>query len=79
MIPGAIRPAPARRSPHSCGRINQFGVCTYPGLVHGFDNPRSQALRMNEGHPMQYNHAAAEDSYARAKAFLDRYVGHAGC
>jgi dienelactone hydrolase len=55
-----------------------FEVYTYPGTVHGFDNPRAQALREGEGHPIQYNHTAAEDSYARVKAFLDRYVGHAG-
>jgi dienelactone hydrolase len=55
-----------------------FEVYTYPGVVHGFDNPRGGAFRLNEGHPMQYNHAAAEDSYARVKTFLDRYVGRPG-
>ena len=55
-----------------------FEVYTYPGVVHGFDNPRGGAFRMNEGHPIQYNPAAAEDSYVRVKTFLDRYVGHPG-
>jgi dienelactone hydrolase len=55
-----------------------FELHTYPGVVHDFDNPRVQARSINEGHPEQYDHAAAEDSYARVKAFLDRYVGHAG-
>jgi len=31
-----------------------------------------------EGHALQYDRAAAEDSFVRVKAFLDRYVGHPG-
>jgi dienelactone hydrolase len=51
-----------------------FETHTYPGVVHGFDNPELVARITNEGHPMQYNAAAAEDSYGRAHAFLDRFV-----
>ncbi len=51
-----------------------FEVHTYPGAVHAFDNPQLPYRTTNQGHPMQYDQAAAEDSYGRVKAFLDRYV-----
>jgi dienelactone hydrolase len=50
-----------------------FEVHTYPGVVHAFDNPR-QAAGESEGHPMNYDHAAAEDSFERTHVFLDRYL-----
>jgi dienelactone hydrolase len=53
---------PAVRDPHL------FGV------VHMFDAPSVNTLRMNEGHKMQYNYAAASDSYERVRAFLDKWV-----
>jgi dienelactone hydrolase len=49
-------------------------VHTYPGVYHAFDNPDDTALRLNEGHPMLYNQAAAEDSYQRVQAFFARYL-----
>jgi dienelactone hydrolase len=55
-----------------------FEIYTYPGAVHDFDNPRARALRYNQGHPTQYNYSAAEDSYARVRTFLGRYLGHPG-
>ena len=55
-----------------------FEIHTYPGAVHDFDNPRARALRYNEGHPTQYNYSAAEDSYARVRTFLGRYLVHPG-
>jgi dienelactone hydrolase len=51
-----------------------FEVHTYPGVVHAFENPLLDSLRMNEGHPMLYNHDAAEDSYVRVRAFLDHWL-----
>jgi dienelactone hydrolase len=55
-----------------------FEVHTYPGVVHAFDNEQMPYRATKEGHPMQYDRAAAEDSYVRVKAFLDRYVRHPG-
>jgi dienelactone hydrolase len=52
-----------------------FLLHTYPGVVHAFDDPRLQSVRYSEGHPLQYNAAAATDSFVRTKAFLDRYIG----
>jgi len=52
-----------------------FEVHTYPGVVHAFDNEQLPYRNTKEGHPMQYDRAAAEDSYVRVKAFLDHYVG----
>lgn len=51
-----------------------FELHTYPGVVHAFDVEQTPDRVMKEGHPIQYNKAAAEDSYVRVKAFLDRYV-----
>jgi hypothetical protein len=58
----AAEAQPAVRDPHL------FGV------VHMFDAPSVNTLRMNEGHKMQYNYAAASDSYERVRAFLDKWV-----
>jgi dienelactone hydrolase len=58
------------------GPDQPFDIHTYPGVVHAFDNPRNSARTIYVGHALQYDHAAAEDSFARVKAFLDRYVGH---
>ncbi len=53
-------------------------VTTYPGAVHGFDNPRNVRLRYDEGHPMHYDAAAASDSFRRVHAFLDQAIGPGG-
>ena len=55
-----------------------FELHTYPGVVHSFDNVRLRARAVVEGHALEFNYAAAEDSFVRVKAFLDRYVGHPG-
>ncbi len=55
-----------------------FELHTYPGVVHAFDNSRVNGRTYSEGHAMEYNHAAAEDSFVRVKTFLDRYVGRGG-
>ncbi len=53
-------------------------VATYPGAVHGFDNPRNRRLRFEEGHPMQYDASAAADSIKRVHAFLQQMIGPGG-
>ncbi len=53
-----------------------FEIHTYPGVVHDFDNSRMQHRAYEEGHPGQHDWQAASDSFIRARAFLDRYVGH---
>jgi dienelactone hydrolase len=45
-------------------------VKIYPGVVHSFEVPNPGQLTYSQGHPVQYNAAAAEDSYAQVKAFL---------
>jgi dienelactone hydrolase len=50
-----------------------FEVYTYPATVHAFDDPMTMA-RTVEGHPMAYNHAAAQDSFRRTRAFLDHWL-----
>jgi dienelactone hydrolase len=55
-----------------------FQVQTYPGAVHDFDNVLMQHRGSSQGHPTGYDQSAAEDSFVRVKAFLDRYVGHPG-
>ena len=49
----------------------------YPGAVHDFDNPTAIRLNYVLGHPVQYDASAADDSYAKVKAFLARYLGGA--
>ncbi|HUN41227.1 MAG TPA: dienelactone hydrolase family protein [Acetobacteraceae bacterium] len=53
-----------------------FEVYTYPGAVHDFDNPNA-APGTKLGHPHGYDAAAAEESFARVKTFLDRYMAPA--
>ena len=50
-----------------------FEVHTYPDTYHAFDAERSTAKKV-EGHILAYNHDAAEDSFIRTHAFLDRYL-----
>jgi dienelactone hydrolase len=57
------------------GTAEDVTVRTYPGVVHAFDNPLLVQRTRQEGHPMQYNRAAAEDSFAAVHAFMDRTVG----
>jgi dienelactone hydrolase len=47
-----------------------FAEFTYPDVVHAFDNALLTSRIFNQGHPMQYDAAAANDSYARVKDFL---------
>ena len=50
-----------------------FELHTYPGVYHAFDSvglPKTVIL----GHTLGYDQAAAEDSFARVHAFLDRFV-----
>ena len=53
---------------------DHFELQSYPDTVHAFDNPGLVTRRYNEGHPMQYNAVAAEDSFGRTKVFLDRWL-----
>lgn len=55
-----------------------FEAVVYPGAVHQFDNPRQVGVAWGEGHPMQYDADAAEDSFVRVRAFLARVLGPAG-
>jgi dienelactone hydrolase len=52
-------------------------VVVYPGAVHDFDNPTAIRLNYVLAHPVQYDASAANDSYAKVKAFLARYLGGA--
>jgi dienelactone hydrolase len=49
-------------------------VVAYPGVVHAFDNPGLTRRVTSNGHALQYDRDAAEDSFVRVRAFLDRYV-----
>jgi dienelactone hydrolase len=51
-----------------------FDIHIYPGAVHMFDDPALNAVQFNEGHKMQYDSQAAADSFARVRAFLDKWV-----
>ena len=52
-----------------------FEMHVYPGVYHAFDNPLMKRSVSNS-HVMEYNEAAAEDSFTRVHAFLDRWVRH---
>jgi dienelactone hydrolase len=57
--------------------VQGFELHTYPGAVHEFENP-TQQYTIFLGHPLGYDHDAAEDSYVHVKAFLAHYVGSPG-
>jgi dienelactone hydrolase len=50
-----------------------FEIHIYPGVYHAFDNP-GMVHTVSNSHVMEYNKAAAEDSFARVRKFLDRWV-----
>lgn len=50
-------------------------LAIYPDVVHGFENPRNERRTFPEAHPMQYDPAAATDSYAKVHAFLESTIG----
>ncbi len=52
-----------------------FALYTYPGVYHAFDNP-NMVRTVSNSHVMEYNEAAAKDSYDRVHTFLDRWVMH---
>ena len=52
-----------------------FELHIYPGVYHAFDNP-NMVRTVSNSHIMEYNQAAAEDSYTQVHAFLDRWVMH---
>jgi dienelactone hydrolase len=52
-------------------------VAIYPGAVHDFEVPTAIRLRDILGHPAEYDSSAANDSFAKVKAFLARYLGGA--
>lgn len=52
-----------------------FEVHTYPETYHAFDNP-ALTHAVNNGHILAFNVVAAEDSFDRVHAFLDRWVRH---
>ncbi len=52
-----------------------FEIFVYPGVYHAFDNPDMVRTTSN-GHILEYNAAAAADSYVRVHTFLDRWVKH---
>jgi dienelactone hydrolase len=56
---------------------NTMEMETYPGVYHEFDNTYFSARKTSNGHPLQYDYAAANKSIERAHAFLDRYVMNA--
>ena len=49
-------------------------IHTYPGVHHGFENARLSRT-VHTGHILDHDQAAAEDSFVRVRAFLDRWVG----
>ena len=62
-----------RRTAERTGAGGSVEVHTYPGVVHAFDGGL-EGVRNLEGHLAAYNAPAAEDSFVRTRAFLDRYL-----
>lgn len=59
------------------GAAEDITVRTWPDVVHAFDNPTLTRRTYNEAHAMQYDAAAAEESFALTRAFLDRTLAPA--
>ena len=66
--------ATCRRFADAVGPGKPVAVTTYPGVTHAYDNPTIRTRIVNNGHALQYDAAAAEDSIRRTRAFLDQYV-----
>jgi dienelactone hydrolase len=67
-------PAVACRAYGKALRPDQpFEIHTYPGVYHGFDSGSSGPV-IRTGHVLQHDQTAAEDSFLRVHAFLDRWV-----
>jgi dienelactone hydrolase len=67
--------AVCRRFAAVVGGAEDVTVVTYPDVVHAFDNPRLAVRQTVEGHPLQWNAAAAADSFVRVRGFFDRTLG----
>jgi dienelactone hydrolase len=65
----AVCRAYAAQVPHGAA----VEVHTYPGAYHSFDYPSTDPL-YRAGHLEKYDNAAAEDSYARVHALLERTI-----
>jgi dienelactone hydrolase len=52
-----------------------FKLLIYPDAYHAFDNP-DMVRTVSNSHVMEYNPAAAADSFVHVHAFLDRWAGH---
>jgi dienelactone hydrolase len=51
-----------------------FEMHTYPGVVHAFDDPSHSGLVFAGPYKVQYDDAAASDSFERVRTFLDHWV-----
>lgn len=51
----------------------RFELLIYPGAYHAFENPE-MVRTVSNSHVMEYNPAAAEDSFIHVRAFLDHFV-----
>jgi dienelactone hydrolase len=57
------------------GSEEPFEIHVYPGVTHAFDNP-DMVHTVSNGHVLEYDKPAAEDSFVRVRDFLDRWVKH---
>jgi len=66
---------PARRcidyAERRAGEIPAVAIKVYPGAYHAFDARGRERERILYGHKLVYDPAAAEDSYAMTRQFLD--------
>jgi dienelactone hydrolase len=60
---------------NAVGTAEPFEIHVYPGAYHAFDNPDMVRTVSNQ-HVLEYNQAAAEDSFVRVHDFLRRWFKH---
>lgn len=63
-----------QRISHLSGKGPPIELDVYPGAYHAFDAPDVATPKIVFGHREEYNPAAAEQSFARVKAFLHQYL-----
>lgn len=51
-----------------------FEIHTYPGVAHAFEDPSVTGQQFVGAYKVQYDSAAASDSYDRVRTFLDKWV-----
>jgi dienelactone hydrolase len=67
---------PAKPCESLNARIPSLDLTVYPGVHHGFDDPRfNRGGIVDHGHRLEYNNVAAQDAHEQVLRFLSQQLG----